>query len=639
MLKLASRLPARSQKLLQYPAFSSSASKNSLRPPLNLDPSLQALLKDVDISLKQAKVETPPPIAMRELEVLDGISPAHHEFSMDDWAPLDSFENKIESEQVEERKSPAALFGSQRIGMVILPLELQSAINLLIADGNKSQIRSDAKRLFQSNTEDTEESVWDTKYEQNYRSKIQAFRHSSRDGTAFASIALPAHYSAIMSVLHQVKGRLAPDWEMKRIIDWGSGTGSGLWASLHSFQKAPTNQIDDEHVISAINSTITSYLGVDKREGLVSIGKKLVASTPIGDLNVQWKKTFKQEDVIQREEGHDTIALSAFMLTSLSSHVAQKNLVKEMWDSGALTIILIDHNTKDGFEAIAHARQYMLEMGKKELEDPEAVNWPIRGCHVLAPCPHDHACPLLHAGGISLICGFSQRIQRPSFVRLTKRSGIGHEDIQYSYVVIQRGARPDRVDTKIGRIGEIGKRALAAERLSKIPIKELEVHVEGSGSTLPSEIEIPQPPLDPDHGLSPSEIQAGLRSEAYQWPRLIFPPLKKSGHAILDACTVDGKIMRLTIPKSQGKQPFYDARKSSWGDIFPHPPKNRALERFVPVNSKKPSSGGDIGKRRDSHKHRESLSYQAVIDTIKEKRKVSKREYALSRESKVWEDD
>ena len=47
--------------------------------------------------------------------------------------------------------------------------------------------------------------------------------------------------------------------------------------------------------------------------------------------------------------------------------------------------ILIDHNTKDGFEAITHARQYMLEMGKKELEDREAVDWPIRGSHVLAP--------------------------------------------------------------------------------------------------------------------------------------------------------------------------------------------------------------------------------------------------------------
>ena len=41
-----------------------------------------------------------------------------------------------------------------------------------------------------------------------------------------------------------------------------------------------------------------------------------------------------------------------------------------------------------------------------------------------------------------------------------------------------------------------------------------------------------------------------------------------------------GKIMRLTIPRSQGKQAYYDARKSSWGDIFPHPSKNRPQERF-----------------------------------------------------------
>lgn len=72
-----------------------------------------------------------------------------------------------------------------------------------------------------------------------------------------------------------------------------------------------------------------------------------------------------------------------------------------MWKSGAHTVvsqekfvvlngyqtvckILIDHNSKDGFEAIAHARQYMLDMGKAELEDPD-INWSIRGSHVLAP--------------------------------------------------------------------------------------------------------------------------------------------------------------------------------------------------------------------------------------------------------------
>lgn len=35
-----------------------------------------------------------------------------------------------------------------------------------------------------------------------------------------------------------------------------------------------------------------------------------------------------------------------------------------------------------------------------------------------------------------------------------------------------------------------------------------------------------------------------------------------------------GDIERHTIPKSQGRQPYYDARKASWGDSFPHPPKN-----------------------------------------------------------------
>ena len=98
--------------------------------------------------------------------------------------------------------------------------------------------------------------------------------------------------------------------------------------------------------------------------------------------------------------------------------------------------------------------------------------------------------------------------------------------------------------------------------------------------------------------------------------------------------------MRLTITKSQGKQAYYDARKSSWGDIFPHPPKNRALVRFVPDgNPNMPFIGQDIGKRGDTHKKRERLSYEAIADAIRENRKKSKREYALTRGSKVWEID
>ena len=97
--------------------------------------------------------------------------------------------------------------------------------------------------------------------------------------------------------------------------------------------------------------------------------------------------------------------------------------------------------------------------------------------------------------------------------------------------------------------------------------------------------------------------------------------------------------MRLTISKSQGKQAFYDARKSKWGDIFPHLPKNRAIVRVVPDDPKMPSFGEDIGKRGDSHSVREGLSYAGIAKSIRENRKMSKREFARTRRSKAWEVD
>lgn len=268
-------------------------------------------------------------------------------------------------------------------------------------------------------------------------------------------------------------------------------------------------------------------------------------------------------------------------------------------------------------------------------------------------CPHDRPCPLLHSGGTPLICGFSQRLQRPSFLQRTKHSGIGHEDVRYSYVVLRRGPRPSPVETNVGTIGGIGLRVLTKE-LENAPVKELELHVDGQTSTvapIPENLSLDLNPVS-----TGSELQDRLRKEAYQWPRLVFPPLKKSGHIILDACTsegigrlllsnindspfLSGKIMRLTIPRSQGKQPYYDARKSSWGDIFPHPPKNAPQERYQPKGNRKGTrlaSGDDIGKRKELHRKRECANYNGIADQMKERKKLSKRDYARIRDDKVW---
>ena len=86
--------------------------------------------------------------------------------------------------------------------------------------------------------------------------------------------------------------------------------------------------------------------------------------------------------------------------------------------------------------------------------------------------------------------------------------------------------------------------------------------------------------------------------------------------------------MRMTIPKSQGKQAFYDARKASWGDMFPHLPKNPPQERYQPTRAKReggttPVRGSDIGKRKRDKNH---VSYEALSKDLKQARKASRRE-------------
>jgi ribosomal protein RSM22 (predicted rRNA methylase) len=167
-------------------------------------------------------------------------------------------------------------------------------------------------------------------------------------------------------------------------------------------------------------------------------------------------------------------------------------------------------------------------------------------------CPHDAACPLFHRGSSKLVCGFSQRIQRPLFVRRTKHSGVGHEDIGYSYVVIRRGHRPVSTTVNSGRIGAVGRSALVKESASRLPMKELQLHSENQESQAETGAES----LENERGTvsvsdveaqSPEALQESLRLEAYGWPRLVFPPLKRSGHIIIDSCTPEGKRLSTSL--------------------------------------------------------------------------------------------
>ncbi|GAC99560.1 hypothetical protein PHSY_007162 [Pseudozyma hubeiensis SY62] len=157
-----------------------------------------------------------------------------------------------------------------------------------------------------------------------------------------------------------------------------------------------------------------------------------------------------------------SLALSAFALSLMTNDTNRFEAVQAMWDSGAEVIVIIDSATPRGFASVASARAQLLQLGQKS-----------DGSHVVAPCSHDKPCPLLHPFSISSavasavgarsdtgnpakssdVCGFTARYHTPTFLRRTKHSDKGEENVGYSYVVVRRGTRPSLVSEAKRRLG------------------------------------------------------------------------------------------------------------------------------------------------------------------------------------------
>lgn len=175
------------------------------------------------------------------------------------------------------------------------------------------------------------------------------------------------------------------------------------------------------------------------------------------------EKTFQSvplaKDSAAAGSGGRSLAISAFALSLMTNDSNRFEAVQAMWDSGAEVIVIIDQATPRGFASVASARAQLLQLGKR------ANDGAAQAAHVVAPCSHDKPCPLLHPFAISSsiasavgvrsdtgnpakskdVCGFTARYHTPTFLRRTKHSDRGEENVGYSYVVVKRGPRPSLI--------------------------------------------------------------------------------------------------------------------------------------------------------------------------------------------------
>lgn len=86
-----------------------------------------------------------------------------------------------------------------------------------------------------------------------------------------------------------------------------------------------------------------------------------------------------------------------------------------------------------------------------------------------------------------------------------------------------------------------GGEGVEFEMVSMAEVDEAAVETEALASdSVESEIR------DAAEVLDSEEMLATLREEASTWPRLVAPPMKRSGHVIMDACCANGSSAFIT---------------------------------------------------------------------------------------------
>jgi ribosomal protein RSM22 (predicted rRNA methylase) len=226
---------------------------------------------------------------------------------------------------------------------------------------------------------------------------------SGRDVLAYLAVRLPATYAAVRASFNAV-AEARPDFAPKTALDIGAGPGTALWAASECWPR-----LADAVLIEA-SPEFRAY------------GERLAAGleTP----HVTWRVADAAIDAV--DCGTRDLVTLAYVLNELSPTV-RHSVLQRLWAQTADTLVIVEPGTPAGWQRIHTARSQLIKAG----------------AHVIAPCPHAHACPLQPPDW----CHFAVRVARSRVHGQTKRADVPWEDEKFSYLAVsqkpamQAGAR------------------------------------------------------------------------------------------------------------------------------------------------------------------------------------------------------
>lgn len=459
---------------------------------------------------------------------------------------------------------------------------------------------------------------------------------SEMEGNLFMSILYPGMYATALSVLSEIRKRMGTKWVRDLINKEGgasfldAGTGGAAALAWKDVLEAESSLMDDDEARSLPeNNALGKLTVVTGSDALRHRASKVLHNTTFiprlpDYIHVRNQPTLDDERDPPKRKQYDVI-VGAYGLWPLREDYQRKEYVQNLWsllNPNGGVLILIEKGVQRGFEAIAGARQMILD---RMIASPGSTTYSIElgagGAEaaaasgdgtitkepgmIIAPCTNHTTCPMYPIPGKSVgrrdYCAFQQRYHRPAYMQtILEARAQNHEDVQFSFLAVQRGV--DRRAPKSGgaRQGPVATDLAFAGYESPTQQREnLGRASKRFKRPMPEPVSAPEP----DHNnpsLSPADNSPfASPTTAFSLPRLILPPLKRHGHVTLDLCTPVGTIERWTVARSLSRAAYGAARKAAWGDLWALGAKSRASRSLrlgapvEPTRREKAAAGED----------------------------------------------
>ncbi len=227
------------------------------------------------------------------------------------------------------------------------------------------------------------------KYSEAYRAGKETKRSlpSELGKICYLATRLPATFAAVSRVLREAKTKFGT---ATSLLDLGAGPGTTLLAAI-------------EEGYSLKAATL-----IEENKDFITMGKRWTPSFT----HWQHGDLLKQERFPSAE-----LVTLAYSLGEIPE-ARRKNVLKNAWEACQKALIIVEPGTPRAFKYVLDAREQLIDWGG----------------HVVAPCPHNLACPMPSNDW----CHFSVRFERSALHRRIKEAELGYEDEKFCYVIVSK---------------------------------------------------------------------------------------------------------------------------------------------------------------------------------------------------------